>query len=93
MVKLSNKTILGLKADISSILYENPLVAKFTSEIAQELRRDEEFVKKLLLEMEKEGLIKSITKNNKGKDYLLRKRWVIPKKVLDIYNINKLDQL
>ena len=33
MVRLSEKTRLALKADISSILYENPLKAMFTKEI------------------------------------------------------------
>ena len=85
MVKLSERTELVLKADISSILYENPLRSMFTKEIGVELRRDKEFTKKLLLEMEKEELVERVLKNNKGKLYKERIKWRIPERVMRIY--------
>ncbi len=88
MSRLSEKTKLALKADISSILYENPLRALFTKEISIELRRDKEFTKKLLLEMGKEGLVERIIKNNKGKLYKERIKWRIPERILNIYSGN-----
>ena len=47
----------------------------FTSDIARELARDEEFMKKLLLQLEKKELIVRIDKNSKGKTYSKRIRW------------------
>ena len=89
MVKLSQKTIQLLKDDIISILYENSLAARFTNEIALELRRDNEFTKKILLELKKEGFVEEIKKNNKGYQYLARIKWRIPPKVLKAYESNK----
>ena len=89
MVKLSEKTIQLLKDDIISILYENPLKARFTNEIAVELRRNNEFTKKLLFELKKGGLVEEVSKNNKGQDYLRNKRWRIPPKVLEAFSQNE----
>ena len=91
MVRLSEKTKLVLKADISSILYENPLRALFTKEIAFELRRDKEFTKALLLGMEKEGLVERIFKNSNGKLNKERIKWRIPEMVLKMYKESKSD--
>jgi len=85
MVKLSKKTIKFLKDDIVSILYDQPLKPLFTNEIATELRRDNEFTKKLLLELKKEGLVEPLKKNNQGQPYIARTKWRIPQKVLKAY--------
>ena len=77
MVKLSNKTITLLKDDIISILYESQLKPLLTKEIALELRRDKEFTKNLLKELKQQGILVEIKKNNKGKDYIKRSRWII----------------
>ena len=77
MVKLSNKTITLLKDDIISILYESQLKPLLTKEIALELRRDKEFTKYLLKELKQQGILVEIKKNNKGKDYIKRSRWII----------------
>ena len=82
MVKLSEKTTKLLKEDILSILYERPLIPLFTYTVAQELRRDNEFTKKLLLLLQKEGLVEEIDRGVKGK-FLARRKWKIPQKVLE----------
>lgn len=86
MVKLSEKTIQLLKDDIMSILYENPLKAMFTNEIAVELRRNNEFTKKLLLELKKKGLVEEVNKNKRGQEYLRNKKWRIPSRVLKVFD-------
>lgn len=86
MVKLSGKTISLLKDDIISILYENPLKPLLTKEIANELRRDKEFTKSLLLELKQQGILSQIKKNNKGKEYLKRTRWLINQDVMNKYH-------
>ncbi|MAH49378.1 hypothetical protein CMI37_26375 [Candidatus Pacearchaeota archaeon] len=57
----------------------------FTSDIAKELARDEEFTKTLLLELEKKQLVIKITQNPKGIVYLRRLRWRISNKAHEIY--------
>lgn len=86
MVRLSSRTINLLKDDIISIIYENQLKPLLSIEIANELRRDKEFTKGLLLELKKQGILEEIKKNNKGKDYIKRSRWAIKKEVISKYN-------
>ncbi len=61
----------------------------FTSHIARDMARDEEFVKKLLLELKKKKLVIEIKKNSKGIVYARRSRW---KLTGDTYNIYKKHQ-
>tara|TARA_Y100000310_G_scaffold345856_1_gene471529 strand:+ start:11614 stop:11892 length:279 start_codon:yes stop_codon:yes gene_type:complete len=57
----------------------------FTLEIAKELARDEEFIKTLLEDLEKKGLVIKINKNSKGIVYSRRLRWRISNKTHKIY--------
>lgn len=59
--------------------------SKFTSEIARETARDEEFTKVLLLELQKKKLIIGIGMNKKGIKYLKRQRWRLSNHVFDVY--------
>jgi len=58
----------------------------FTADIARELARDEEFIKVLLLELEKKQLVVKINKNSKGIIYLRRLRWRISNSAHEIYS-------
>ena len=58
----------------------------FTSEIAKEIARDEEFVKKLLLELGKKELIVRIDKNPNGLTYSRRMRWRLSNEVHQAYS-------
>lgn len=57
----------------------------FTAHIAREIARDEEFVKNLLNDLKKKGLVIEILKNPKGKDYLKRSRWKLSDKTYLFY--------
>ena len=57
----------------------------FTSHIAKELARDEEFIKKLLEELKNKKLIIEIKKNSKGVFYLRRSRWKLSSKTYEAY--------
>ena len=57
----------------------------FTSEVAKELARDEEFMKKLLINLEKRGLVIKIEKNSQGFQYSRRQRWRISNKAHAAY--------
>ncbi len=84
MVKLSEKMIGLIKDDIVSVLYNSPR-ALFANEIAWEVRRDKEFVKKMLLELKGLGLVEEIKKNFKGMEYKKRSRWRLKPNVVDAY--------
>jgi hypothetical protein len=57
----------------------------FTSYIAREIARDEEFVKKLLIDLKKKEFVIEITKNPEGKDYAKRSRWRLTEKLYLLY--------
>jgi predicted transcriptional regulator len=57
----------------------------FTSHIAKELARDEEFIKNLLKDLKKKEFVVEITKNPQGKDYLKRSRWKLSDKAYLLY--------
>lgn len=50
---------------------------KFTSAIAEEIARDEEFVKSLLKELHSKKLVREVSKNASGIAYSRRKRWLL----------------
>jgi hypothetical protein len=57
----------------------------FTFHIAKELARDEEFIKKLLIDLKKKEFVVEIKKNSQGKDYTRRSRWKLSEKVYLLY--------
>ena len=59
--------------------------SQFTATIAQEIARDEEFTKSLLLELRKRDLIVEINKNNDGKEYIKRQRWRLSSPAFQAY--------
>jgi len=85
MPKISEKKLERLKEEIVSILYDNPAKPLFTSEIAEELIRDEEFTLKLLKTLNTDGIIKEIKKNKTGKEFLSRRKWTLEPKVYSKY--------
>lgn len=87
MPKLSKEKIKKIKENVVFCLFNSFPKSLFTSEIAEELARDEEFIKNLLLELEKEKLVVRISKNSNGKDYSKRIRWSIPSQVYEKYNL------
>ncbi len=76
-MKISEKKREKISEQILAFLYSVSPKLLFTSQIAQEIARDEEFTKKLLLELKKKNLVVEITKNPKGVSYLRRARWKI----------------
>jgi hypothetical protein len=70
---------------ILSYLYNTFPNEPYTAEIAREIARDEEFVKRILLELKDKGFIVSIKKNSNGVAFSRRLRWRLSNKVYDIY--------
>ena len=84
-MKISKEKIERIKEEILAILYKNSLKSMFTSDIASELIRDEEFTKALLLDLEKQKMVISVKKNSEGINYSRRIRWRLSSKVLEAY--------
>ena len=79
MPKISEQKIEKISEQILSYLYSIFPKQVFTSDIAKELARDEEFMKNLLKELEKKELVIKINKNPQGFQYSRRLRWRISK--------------
>jgi predicted transcriptional regulator with HTH domain len=74
-----------ISEQILAYLYSVNPKPLFTFSIAREIARDEEFVKRLLLELKKNNLIIEIKKNPKGKEYIRRSRWKLTEGVYILY--------
>jgi DNA-binding IscR family transcriptional regulator len=84
-MRISKQKEEKISEQILLFLFSQSPKAIFTAHIAQELARDEEFVKKLLIELEKKGLATQVKKNNDGVDYSRRMRWQLSGKAYDAY--------
>ena len=70
-------------------LYQSFPKNPFTAEIAREIARDEEFVKRILLELKDKDLVLAIKKNKKGEVFSRRLKWRLTNKVYDIYHLKQ----
>tara|TARA_Y100000310_G_scaffold340326_1_gene435692 strand:+ start:2691 stop:2966 length:276 start_codon:yes stop_codon:yes gene_type:complete len=74
---------------ILSILFDNFPKPLFTSKIAQEIARDEEFTKSLLEDLNNKQLTIPIQKNPKGIQYKRRIRWRLSNQAHESLKSNK----
>lgn len=86
MPKISQEKIQKIKEQILFYLYSIFPKQVFTSDIAREIARDEEFVKKLLIDLQKDRWIIQIQKNPKGTKYFQRLRWRISNQTHKAYS-------
>lgn len=84
-MRISSKKKDKIFEHILGFLYSISPKAVFTSDIAKELARDEEFIKKLLLELKLKKVVSEIKKNSKGIDYIRRSRWKLSVSAYEIY--------
>ena len=88
-MKISKQKREKISEQILAHLYSLTPKPLFTSHIAIELARDEEFIKKLLLDLKKRKLVTEIKKSPKGVDYLRRSRWKLTDKAYEVYKRNQ----
>jgi len=92
-MKISKEKREKISEQILLFLYSiNPRPA-FTAHVAQELARDEEFIKKILLELKNKKIVLEIKKNPKGIDYKRRVRWRLSTKAYQAYKANQTQEL
>lgn len=85
MPRISKKKKDKISEQILHHLYVISPQAQFTSQIAEELARDEEFIKSLLTDLKKNNFVLEVNKNSSGKEYLKRQRWRLSDKVFSAY--------
>jgi predicted transcriptional regulator with HTH domain len=77
MPKISKQKQERIAEQILHYLFSISPEAKFTSDIAKEIARDEEFIKYLLNDLKIKKLVLEVKKNPNGEDYIKRQRWRI----------------
>ena len=84
-MRISQEKKNKISEQILSLLFENNPRPLFISQISREIARDEEFVKRLLIDLSKKGLVDQIKKNPQGTDYKKRARWKLSNKSYEAY--------
>ena len=74
-MKISKEKIDKISEQILVVFYSKFPLLLFTSQIAAEIARDEEFTKRLLIDLKEKKLINEVKKNPKGILYTRRSRW------------------
>jgi predicted transcriptional regulator with HTH domain len=85
MPRISDKNKERIQEQILLHLYTIFPKQVFTADVARELVRDEEFIKTLLIDLAKKGLVVKINKNPKGINYKVRLRWRLSNQVHEKY--------
>lgn len=85
-MKLSQEKRDKIAEQILSFLYHSFPKQPFTAEIAREIARDEEFIKKLLFQLKEKGFVIPIKKSKKGQVFTRRLKWRLSNKVYDVYH-------
>ena len=85
MPKISQQKKDKIQEQVLHHLFEIFPQQVFTTDIARELARDEEFIKTMLFELLKKELVARIDKNPKGIKYSRRLRWRLSNKAHQIY--------
>ena len=88
-MKISNEKKEKISEQILAFLYSINPKSLFTSSIAKEMARDEEFVKKLLLELKDKKLVIEINRNPKGIPYIKRARWKLSDEAYKSYKYHQ----
>ena len=86
MPRISEQKKQKISEHILSLLFDSFPKPLFTSEIARETARDEEFIKSILHELNNKSIVSLINKNTKGINYIRRQRWRLSNKTHEIYS-------
>lgn len=86
MPPISEAKVKKIKEMILAFLFNNSPKSFYPFGIATEIARDEEFIKRLLHELMRDGLVAKISKNPKGIKYLRRERWRLTNKTFKAYS-------
>lgn len=85
MPRISRQKRDKISEQILAHLFHLAPQSTFTSQIASEIIRDEEFTKSLLQELKKQNLVVEINKSPSGLTYSRRQRWRLSDKAYQAY--------
>lgn len=85
MPKLSEKKKTKISEQILYYLFSCAPESKFTAEVAEEIVRDEEFIKDLLKKLHEKKLVVLVSKNSSGVEYQKRQRWRLSNQAYEAY--------
>ncbi len=85
MPQISSKTKDKISEQVLSYLFSTAPDARFTSDIASNLARDEEFIKSLLEDLHKKKLVIQVNQNPEGIEYSRRQRWRLSNQAYEAY--------
>lgn len=88
-MKISDQKRERISEQILAYLFSINPRPVFTNQIAQEIIRDEEFTKKLLLNLREKGFVIEVKKNFHGKSYIRRIRWKLSDKAYEAYKLSQ----
>jgi hypothetical protein len=91
-MKISQEKKEKIEEQILALLYSVSPKSIFTINIAKEIARDEEFVKALLLNLKKKGLVTEVKKNPEGVSYLKRSRWGLSDLAYQAYKSHQIEE-
>jgi prolyl-tRNA editing enzyme YbaK/EbsC (Cys-tRNA(Pro) deacylase) len=86
MPQLSSKKKDKISEQILSYLFSSSPEPQYTVTVAEELARDEEFIKSLLQELEQKKLVIKVTKSPQGVEFTRRQRWRLSNAAFDAYS-------
>ena len=84
-MKISKEKKEKISEQILALLFQESPKLLFTSQIAKETARDEEFTKRLLIELKKKNLVIEVKKSPKGILYSRRSRWSLSDNAYNAY--------
>ncbi|MAG02743.1 hypothetical protein CMI42_05380 [Candidatus Pacearchaeota archaeon] len=85
-MRISDQKKEKIVEQILHYLFQSFPETPFTAKIARETARDEEFIKKLLLELKEKNIVVAIQKDNKGNQYSRKIKWKLSSRVYDLYH-------
>lgn len=89
-MKISKQKKEKISEQILALLFQESPKLLFTSQIAKETARDEEFIKKLLIDLKKKDLVIEVKKSPKGILYSRRSRWSLSDKAYNAYKSHQI---
>jgi hypothetical protein len=87
IMRLSTEKKEKISEQVLSFLYHSFPKQLFTSEIAKDIARDEEFVKRLMFDLKEKNLVLAIKKNEDGRDFIRRIRWQLTSPAYQAYDL------
>ena len=88
-MKISEEKKERISEQILTFLFQENSRPVFTSHVAREIARDEDFTKNLLKVLAKKGLTIEMKKNKEGNFYLRRSRWLLSPLAYEAYKKHK----